>query len=732
MKEVIPITPAEYKTIEDTYQTLLQKMDSSLTDEDRVNLDNAYQMALKSHAKQRRKSGEPYILHPLEVARICFDEIGLGPTAVVAAILHDVVEDTPVTQEDINEKFGEKIGLIVDGLTKLDGMYNKTDSPQAANFKKVLSTLVKDVRVSLIKMADRLHNLRTIGSMPQHKKLKIAAETSYIYAPLAHRLGLYQIKTEFQDICMSIQEPEAYQEIKTKLKDSEEERAKYIEEFIAPLKREIDKLGVKYRILGRVKSIYSIHNKIVHKKVSFEEIYDLFAIRIILDIPVEKEKTIPWQIYSIITSVHRPIPERLKDWITTPKSNGYESLHTSVIGPGGKYVEVQIRSERMDEIAERGFAAHWKYKGVGDDTNIYDNWLDNIRDLLDSDHSSAFEFINDFKSNLFQKEIYVFTPNGDMKILPKGATALDFAFDIHTDIGYHAKSIKVNNKLVHMGYELRNGDQITVNTDKNQKPKEEWLNMVQTGKARAKIRSAMKTEKRKLSAIGKESLERKLKNMKVNYTEANIDFLVKHFKLSSHVDLFYEIWKENIKLATFKQFNVENGDFVREKVEQVQEKIVDTNTSKREIGLFINGEPAKKYKYEMATCCSPVAGDNVFGYLNASQVTKIHRSNCPNAMHILANYGYRILRAEWSLKNSDAFETTITINGVDSGVGTIQYITKVLTDQGINIISFNINSNGYVFECKTSMIVSNKKELDSIVKSIKELNGITSVIRSNK
>ncbi|MBT8229088.1 MAG: HD domain-containing protein, partial [Bacteroidia bacterium] len=473
------ITKQEYTKIDKEYQSLFNMVRFKCNEEDEIHIKKAYDLILEAHKFQRRKSGEPYVFHPIEVARICFEEIGLGPTAVVAALLHDVVEDTETTLEDIQEMFGEKITRIVDGLTKLDGTYN-VENKQAENFKKVLSSLVYDVRVALIKMADRIHNLRTIDSMPRHKQMKIAAETSYIYAPLAHRLGLYNVKTEFNDICMKITDTETYTEISKKLLDTESKRSHYIKEFIKPLNDTLNDLDVDYRVIGRSKAISSIWNKIQKKQVPFEQIYDLFAVRIIVDVPKEKEKSICWQIYSIITDVYKPIPERLKDWITTPKSNGYESLHTTVIGPRGRYVEVQIRSDRMDDIAERGFAAHWKYKGVKDSNNVYDKWLDNVRAVLDTNHTDALEFLNDFKSNLFQKEVFVFTPNGDMRVLPEGATALDFAFEIHSDVGYHATAIKVNNKLVPMGHKLKNGDQIHVTTNKHQKPSEHWLKLTVT------------------------------------------------------------------------------------------------------------------------------------------------------------------------------------------------------------------------------------------------------------
>ncbi|MEO0339744.1 MAG: HD domain-containing protein, partial [Bacteroidota bacterium] len=456
---IVPVKEEEKKLIQDAYRQLLKSMTAKgpLEDEDSRTIRQAYELAVDAHNEQRRKSGEPYILHPIAVAKICSEEIGLGPTAIACALLHDVVEDTEVSLEDIRNQFGDKIAQIVDGLTKLDSAYN-SDSPQAENFKKVLTTLLEDVRVVLIKMADRLHNMRTLGAMPRHKQLKIAAETSFIYAPLAHRLGLYKFRTEFLDLCMKITDREDYSMIAKKLNETKASRESYVASFIDPLREKLDPLNIPYKIVGRPRSIYSIWNKLKSKKVPFEEIYDLFAVRIIIDVPPEMEKLSCWQIYSVVTDVHQPIPSRLKDWVTTPKANGYESLHTTVIGPEGKFVEVQIRSTRMDEIAERGFAAHWKYKGVAvsnQKDDIYERWLDSVRETLEDPTVDAVEFLGDFKSNnLFSEEVYVYTPNGDLKMLPKGATALDFAFSIHTDLGYHCTAIKVNNKLVPMGYKL--------------------------------------------------------------------------------------------------------------------------------------------------------------------------------------------------------------------------------------------------------------------------------------
>jgi GTP pyrophosphokinase len=499
-------------------------------------------------------------------------------------------------------------------------------------------------------------------------------------------------------------------------------------------------MGVPYRVLGRPKAISSIYNKIRKNGVSYEEIYDLFAVRIIVDVPINKEKSTCWQIYSIITDVFKPIPERLKDWVTTPKGNGYESLHTTVIGPQGKYVEVQIRSERMDEIAERGFAAHWKYKGIKSQDNVFDAWLDNVRDLLDVQHSNALEFINDFKTNLFSEEIYVYTPKGDMRILPKGATALDFAFEIHTDVGYHAVALKVNNKLVPMGSELKNGDQVHVTTSKNQKPNEEWLKMVVTGKARSKIRSSMKEERRKQGEYGKEALERKLKNMKLDF-DNNVDFLVKYYGYKSRPDLYFAISNEDIKLIELKDFEIENNRFVKRKEitedtkaekapsDVAQNKSAAQNKSK----ILVNGEPGDIYKFSFATCCNPVQGDDIFGFVTSSQGLKIHRTNCKNATDLLANYGYRVLKVDWDDNPNQSFVVDLLIKGVDSGIGVIQKLTnEISVKMGINIRSFSIEGNEGYFEGKVSIFVMNKDQLNLVLKNVEKLEGIYSVSRLEK
>lgn len=743
MPQGIAINQDELSLVRKQFDSLMQKMSASLQAEDKENLEKAYQLAVEAHKFQRRKSGEPYIHHPIEVARICFEEIGLGPTAVICALLHDVVEDTPVTLEEVTTMFGPKVALIVDGLTKLDGTYNleNPDNPQAENFKKVLSTLVTDVRVVLIKMADRLHNLRTLGAQPRHKQLKIAAETEYIYTPLAHRLGLYNIKTEFQDICLQITEPEVYNDLKNKLNASDEERNRYIQQFIEPLQEELKKLEIPFRVLGRPKAISSIYTKIKASRVSFEEIYDIFAVRIIIDVPVEKEKIYCWQIYSIITDVYKPIPERLKDWVTTPKGNGYESLHTTVIGPTGRYVEVQIRSERMDEIAEKGFAAHWKYKGVKKQENVFDNWLDNVRELLDAKHANALEFVTDFKTNLFSEEVYVYTPKGDMRIIPKGATALDFAFEIHTDVGYHATAIKVNNKLVPMGYKLNNGDQVQVVTNKSQKPSEDWLKLVVTGKAKAKIRSAMKEERKRQGEYGKEALERRLKTLKLDFEE-NVEIIAKHFGCKSRGDLYYALSNDEIKISDIKNFVIENGKIsfkpaseivksspITEELKKIQQRPSKVNRS----NILVNGEPADMYQYSLASCCNPLPGDDIFAYLTSNSGLKIHRTSCPNATQLLANYGYRVLKADWEDNQQTNFIVELKVTGIDSGVGVIQALSNEISNKlGINIRSFSIEGKEGYFEGKISIFVFNKDQLKQVVNALEKLEWVSTVERTDK
>jgi GTP pyrophosphokinase len=747
--------------IQRAYRSLLKSMDGMMDELDQKNVRLAFERALEAHDGQRRKSGDPYILHPIEVARICIEEIGLGPTAAICALLHDVVEDTPVTLQDVEELFGERgkrISKIVDGLTKLDSK-NTPQDKQAANFRKVLSTLTTDVRVVLIKMADRLHNMRTLGAMPRDKQLRIASETTYIYAPLAHRLGLYAIKTEFEDLAMKISEPEMYKEIARKLNETKKSREAYIEEFIKPIIRELDDLPHvdlkdKYRIFGRPKSIYSIYNKIRKKGVAFDQIFDLFAIRVIIDIPKEADpegatkeekitrkrrydkrvKLICWSVYSVITDLYKSIPERLKDWINNPKANGYESLHTTVIGPGGRFVEVQIRSERMDQVAEKGFAAHWKYKASYEDTDVYTAWLDSIRDVLNDPDSSNLEFLSDFRSGLFKDEVYVFTPEGDTVTLPKGASALDFAFSIHTNLGYQCTSVIVNDKIAPLSYTLENGDRVKVNKSNRQKPSKDWINFVTTSKAKNKIRAALKEERRTVGELGKERLGRKFKSLKILFEE-NVDFLVKHFKYKSPSDLYYDIATEELQISQiFKELEVDNGQLVPRHVEPAatpkgfvskEEDVVEGK-----LGLYINSEPAHLYRYQLATCCNPVQGDAIFAYLTVGAELKIHRTNCPNAPHMMASNAHRVMKAEWATTGAQTFVANVKITGWDKGKGVIQRISEEISAQlDLNIRSFSINGTEGVFEGFISLLVSNKDQLYLAMEALKKLDNISTVTR---
>jgi len=741
------ISEDEYNHIKTVFENILPliKVPYEAADEDEMR--RAFEMGFRAHCKQRRKSGEPYILHPIEVARICAVELGLGHTSVSAALLHDVVEDTPITLEMLEKEFGQRISMIVDGLTKFSDFASVRDkviaSPQAENFKKILLTIAKDVRVVLIKMADRLHNMRTLGSMPHHKQLKIASETSYIYAPLAHRLGFYSIKTELEDLVMKIIEPEQYGYVVQKLKETQSEREAYINAFIAPIKEALKKENFGFKIFGRAKSISSISNKLKNKLVPFEEIYDLFAIRVILSVPFEKEKAACWNVYSIITDNYTPVTERLKDWISMPKSNGYESLHTTVMGPKGRFVEIQIRSERMDEMAEMGYAAHWKYKGINQQDSILENWLTKAREMLENPNHDAIDFLNDFKSSLFSEEVYVFTPKGELKFFPKGATALDFAFDIHSQVGYHCKAVKVEQRIVPLSYELKNGDQLHVITSNAQKPSEDWLKIVKTGKARSKIRQALKEERIQLGSLGKEILDRKLKSLKIEGDE-NLDFLVKHFGMSSRLDLYYGIFKEQINLNEIKHIRFENGKLLAQEALKDIEKedkvdklnningLYDSFAQRRQYKkpkLMVDGEDASTYVYSLATCCNPVMGDDVFAYVTTKHGIKIHRNTCPNAEYLQATFGYRIKKAEWVETAGSSFVAELLITGMDD-MGVILRLSNVIANKlKVNMRSFSMTGGEGHFEGRISVEVNSKEQLNLVINELKLLEEVNTVAR---
>lgn len=728
----------EKKEILKRYRALLRACRRTLEKGDKLLIRKAFNMALEAHKDMRRKSGEPYIYHPIAVAHICAEEIGLGTTSVVCALLHDVVEDTDITLEDITRLFGRKETKIIDGLTKISGVFDQGSSLQAENFRKMLLTLSDDIRVILIKLADRLHNMRTLDSMQRDKQLKIASETLYLYAPLAHRLGLNAIKTEMEDLGLKFTEPTLFYNIEKQLKDTEPERKRFITKFIVPIKEILAEQGLDAKIIGRPKSIFSIHNKIKNKGVSFEEIYDLFAIRIIIDTKAEKEKADCWRVYSIVTDFYHPSPDRLRDWISTPKANGYESLHTTVMGPEGKWVEVQIRSARMDELAEKGYAAHWKYKDSANESQL-DEWIKKIREILENPQESALEFLDDFKLNLFADEIFAFTPKGEMKTLPINATALDFAFEIHTKIGERCIGAKVNHKLVPLSYQLKSGDQVEILTSNKQKAKEDWLGYVVTARAKSKIKTALKEEKRKISDDGREILERKFNHLKIDFTIQNINDLATYFKLPSIQELFYRVALGNINIKHLKDFHQENGKIIHKsgrikKVENTQSLEQMVTAARGKLDMLVIGEDLQKIDYQLSPCCTPIPGDDVFGFITINEGIKIHRVNCPNAIQLLSNYAYRVVKAKWTSKEFISFLSGIKITGIDE-VGLVNNITTIISNElNVNIRSLNFDTNDGTFEGTLMVFVHDTTHLTELMKKLKKVNGVLTVTRidSNK
>lgn len=721
---------AEKDQILKAYKALLRALRPSLGKGDKKMIRLAFDMALEAHKEMRRKNGEPYILHPIAVAQICAEEIGLGPLAIVCALLHDTVEDTHMTLEDIRSSFGEKAASIVDGLTKISGVFDKGTSLQAENFRKMLLTLSDDIRVILIKLADRLHNMRTLDFMKREKQLKIASETAYLYAPLAHRLGLYTIKTELEDLSMKYTEPEIYNEITEKLAQTRRERNRFINEFVDPIKEELSKQDFKYDIKGRSKSIHSIWSKMKRQAVSFEEIYDLFAIRIIIDTTEENEKAMCWKAYSIITDFYHPNPDRLRDWISTPKANGYESLHTTVMGPGGKWVEVQIRSRRMDEIAEKGYAAHWKYKESAAESAL-DEWIQKIRELLESPESNALDFIDDFKLNLFSDEIYIFTPTGDMKTLPSQSTALDFAFEIHSDVGSKCIGAKVNHKLVPLSHKLRSGDQVEILTSNKQTPKEDWLNYVVTAKAKSKIKGALKEEKKRLAEDGKEILQRKFKHLKIDFNNDNINELLAYYKIPSALELFFRIAKGVIDVSDLKEFVQDKGVIKARTPHRIEPHSLEqlVKTVRGSSDMLVIGENLEKIDYKLSPCCNPIPGDDVFGFITINEGIKIHRVNCPNAIQLMSNYAYRIVKAKWTNQQQIAFLAGVRMTGIDE-VGVVSKISKVISSElKVNMRSIGIESNDGIFEGTIMLFVHDTHHLDKLLKKLKEIHGILTVSR---
>jgi len=729
--ELVIDLEAEKQEILKRYRALLRASKSTLQKGDKKEIRKAFDMALESHKDMRRKSGEPYIYHPIAVAQIAAEEIGLGTTSIVCALLHDVVEDTDITLEDIEREFGKKTAKIIDGLTKISGVFDTNSSLQAENFRKMLLTLADDVRVILIKLADRLHNMRTMDFMPRHKQLKIASETIYLYAPLAHRLGLYAIKSELEDLSMKYLDPDTYKFIAKKLNEKKAERALFIKKFVEPIDEIVHEQGLVADVYGRPKSIHSIWNKMKKKNIPFEEVYDLFAIRIILDSAPENEKADCWKAYSIVTDLYRPNPDRLRDWVSSPKGNGYESLHTTVMGPRGQWVEVQIRTQRMNEIAEKGFAAHWKYKESSNDNGL-DQWIQKVREMLNNPEANALDFLDDFKMNLFSDEIFIFTPKGALIQLPLGATALDFAFEIHTDVGATCIGAKVNHKLVPISYKLQNGDQVEIITSSKQTPKEDWLNTVVTAKAKSKIKSSLKEEKRKIAENGKEILERKLKSLKITYNTDNIQKLSYFFKLPSTQELFVNVALGKIELKDIKEYlssEKEVESRAPERPENLTVDMVKTKIKGSENDILLIGEDQQKIDYTLAACCNPIPGDDVFGFVTVSEGIKIHRTNCPNAAQLMSNYGYRVVKAKWNKAQELTFLTGLRIVGIDD-VGLINNITRVIsTDFKVNMRSITVDTNEGIFDGSIMIFVNDTEHLENLIKNLLKVRGVTGVTR---
>lgn len=722
----------EKKLILREYRALLRSLKARIKPGDRKLLRHAFEMAADAHKSMRRKSGEPYILHPLAVARICVEEIGLGVRSTICSLLHDTVEDTDISLDDIQREFGTEIAKIVDGLTKISNVIDVNASQQAENFKKILLTLTDDPRVILIKLADRLHNMRTLDSMKPEKQLKIASETVYVYAPLAHRMGLYNMKTEMEDLSMKYLEPDTYKEIARKLAETRRERSRFINEFIKPLRDKLEQTGLDFDIYGRPKSIHSIWNKMKKKGVAFEEVYDLFAIRVILNSPPEREKEDCWKVYSMITDEYNPSPERLRDWLSNPKSNGYEALHTTVMGPQGKWVEVQIRTKRMNEIAEKGLAAHWKYKEGTNDENRFDKWFNQIREVITTQDIDSVDFLQDFKTSFLAEEIYVYTPRGDVKMLPIGASALDFAFSVHSQVGSKCIGAKVNHKLVPISHKLRSGDQVEIITSNKQKPTEDWLNFVVTAKARTKIKDALKEQKKAVAEEGKYTLQRKLEALGTAINPHNIEELIHHYKVNSALDLYYGIAVKTIDLKELKEFKV-----VGDKLEIPRpEKLLPEPRSadlhhlpRKDTELIIFGESSDKIMYNLANCCKPIPGDDVFGFVTTGKGLTIHRTSCPNAAKLMANYAHRIVKTKWAKNKEISFLTGLKIIGMDD-VGIINKITNIISgDMRINISALTIESGEGLFEGTIRLFVHDKEELEELVNRLLNLDGIQRVER---
>ena len=730
----------ENKAIAKEYKELLRISYQTLSEDDKKLIRKAFDLAVEAHKNQRRKSGEAYIFHPIAVAKIVASEIGLGASSIAAALMHDVVEDTEVTVEDIEKKFNHKIAQLVEGLTKISQVQKDMNiSLQAENFRKMLLTLNDDVRVILIKLADRLHNMQTMESMVDHKQMKIASETLYIYAPLAHRLGLYNIKTQLEDLGLKYTEPEVYNDIVSKIKETKEEQDDYIKSISDVLKTSLDNQGVECIIKGRPKSIYSIRRKMKAQNVSYDEVYDKFALRIVYKCEPSQEKFIAWKIYSIVTDHYRPSPSRLRDWISSPKSTGYEALHITVMGPKGRWVEVQVRSERMDEIAEKGYAAHYKYKQGATEESGLDVWLNLLKEALENQETNAVDFVEDFKMNLYSKEIFVFTPKGEIKSLPKGATSLDFAFSIHSEIGVKTRGTRVNGKLVPLNHELKSGDQIEIITSPNQKPTLNWLDYVTTSRAKTKIKNVLNENTKKIAEDGKELLTRKLRHLKITLNESVINELVVFFKLKTSLDLFYRAGVGTIDNAQLKEFaSLKSNSFVNFFKSRIK-KTPTQNTEfiqKEELNynydLLVFGKEQDKLDYKLSTCCNPIPGDDVFGFVTINEGIKVHKKDCPNAISMQSNYAYRIIQAKWIDSSQQEFKAILDITGMDS-LGLTNELTKVISsNMHVNIQSISLSSNAGIFKGQVTVIVQNNTILKRLTENIKKIDGIDKVTRVYK
>ena len=726
----------ENKEILARYKDLISNSYRTLDEDQNKLIRKAFDIALDAHKDQRRKTGEPYIYHPIEVAKIVANEIGLGATSIACALLHDVIEDSEYTYEDLNKIFGKKIADIVNGLTKISVMNNQNISIQSENYRKLLLTLSEDFRVILIKIADRLHNMRTLESMRPDKQQKIASETVYIYAPMAHRLGLYTIKSELEDLSLKYNNPEIYNEITSKLALAKESRDKYIQEFKKEVSEQLEEEGLNFTIKGRAKAISSIYRKMLKQNVTFEEVFDNYAIRIIYRSDAKNEKFLAWKIYSIVTDLYRSNPSRMRDWISQSRSTGYESLHLTVMGPDKKWIEVQIRSERMDEIAEKGVAAHYRYKEGyknSDDQN-FDRWVTEIREVLEQQQDlSTSELLDNIKLNLYSKEVFVFTPKGEIKILPTGATALDFAFSVHSDLGSKCLGAKVNGKLVPISYVLQNGDQVDILSSQNQKPKSDWLDFVVTSKAKSRIKAILNSEKNNRTAEGKEILQRKMRHAKLNFNDDEINKLQKFLNLKTSQDLFMGFQDGTYDMGDLKRYlegrTLFGNLLQRFRKSPTTKVITDNDTTAQDLDLIVFGKDEEKLNYSFAKCCTVIPGDKIFGFITISEGIKVHNDNCPNAINLRANYDYRVLIAKWVNAESFKNRIQIEIEGLDR-MGMINDITAVISNSmGMDMKSMSIASDDGIFTGTINLEVKNKKQLEDTFKKLKIINGVSKVKR---